>query len=103
MTTINGAQMQRLKFCVWVIFIFRQPHQIVGGHAVVYGIQPLLINLFQRMIVRKFPLFSPFQIADQPTDDEFMKKIVLALTFVLVGSFMLAGCSKDEILNHYTS
>ena len=35
-----------------------------------------------------------------------MKKIVLALTFVLVGSFMLAGCSKDEILNHcllYTS
>lgn len=26
--------MQRLKFCVWVIFIFRQPHQIVGGHAV---------------------------------------------------------------------
>lgn len=32
-----------------------------------------------------------------------MKKIVLALTFVLVGSFMLAGCSKDEILNHYNS
>ena len=28
------TQMQRLKFCVWVIFIFRQPHQIVGGHAV---------------------------------------------------------------------
>ena len=26
--------MQRLKFYVWVIFIFRQPHQIVGGHAV---------------------------------------------------------------------
>ena len=26
--------MQRLKFCVWVIFIFRQPHQIVGGHTV---------------------------------------------------------------------
>ena len=24
------TQMQRLKFCVWVIFIFRQPHQIVG-------------------------------------------------------------------------
>jgi len=32
-----------------------------------------------------------------------MKKIVLALTFVLVGSFMLAGCSKDEILNHYNN
>ena len=28
------TQMQRLKFCVWVIFIFRQSHQIVGGHAV---------------------------------------------------------------------
>lgn len=28
------TQMQRLKFYVWVIFIFRQPHQIVGGHAV---------------------------------------------------------------------
>lgn len=27
----------------------------------------------------------------------------LALTFVLVGSFMLAGCSKDEILNHYNN
>ena len=34
---------------------------------------------------------------------DFMKKIVLALTFVLVGSFMLAGCSKDEILNHYNN
>ena len=32
-----------------------------------------------------------------------MKKIVLALTFVLVGSFMLAGCSKDEILDHYNN
>ena len=32
-----------------------------------------------------------------------MKKIVLALAFVLVGSFMLAGCSKDEILNHYNN
>ena len=32
-----------------------------------------------------------------------MKKIILALTFVLVGSFMLAGCSKDEILNHYNN
>ena len=32
-----------------------------------------------------------------------MKKIVLALTFVLMGSFMLAGCSKDEILNHYNN
>ena len=32
-----------------------------------------------------------------------MKKKVLALTFVLVGSFMLAGCSKDEILNHYNN
>ena len=35
--------------------------------------------------------------------NDFMKKIVLALTFVLVGSFMLAGCSKDEILNHYNN
>ena len=32
-----------------------------------------------------------------------MKKIVLALTFVLVGSFMLVGCSKDEILDHYNN
>ena len=32
-----------------------------------------------------------------------MKKIVLALTFVLVGSFMLSGCSKDEILDHYNN
>ncbi len=32
-----------------------------------------------------------------------VKKIVLALTFVLVGSFMLAGCSKDEILDHYNN
>ena len=32
----------------------------------VYGIQTLLINLFQRMIVRKFPLRSAFQIADLP-------------------------------------
>lgn len=32
-----------------------------------------------------------------------MKKIVLALTFVFVGSFMLVGCSKDEILNHYNN
>ena len=32
-----------------------------------------------------------------------MKKIVLALAFVLLGSFMLAGCSKDEILNHYNN
>ena len=35
--------------------------------------------------------------------DDFMKKIVLALTFVLVGSFMLSGCSKDEILDHYNN
>ena len=32
-----------------------------------------------------------------------MKKIVLALAFVLLGSFMLSGCSKDEILDHYNS
>ena len=32
-----------------------------------------------------------------------MKKIVLALAFVLFGSFMLSGCSKDEILNHYNN
>ena len=32
-----------------------------------------------------------------------MKKIVLALAFVLLGSFMLSGCSKDEILNHYNN
>ena len=31
-----------------------------------YGIQSLLINLFQRMIVRKFPLFSAFQVTDLP-------------------------------------
>ncbi len=33
----------------------------------------------------------------------FMKKIVLALVFVLLGSFMLSGCSKDEILDHYNN
>ena len=32
-----------------------------------------------------------------------MKKIVLALVFVLLGSFMLFGCSKDEILDHYNN
>ena len=32
-----------------------------------------------------------------------MKKIVLALAFVLLGSFMLSDCSKDEILNHYNN
>ena len=32
-----------------------------------------------------------------------MKKTVLALAFVLFGSFMLSGCSKDEILNHYNN
>ena len=26
--------MQGLKLCVWVIFIFRQSHQVVGGHPV---------------------------------------------------------------------
>ena len=30
-----------------------------------------------------------------------MKKIVLALAFVLLGSFMISGYSKDEILDHY--
>lgn len=30
-----------------------------------------------------------------------MKKLVLAFAFILVGSFMLSGCSKDEILDHY--
>ena len=32
-----------------------------------------------------------------------MKKIVLALAFVLSGSFMLSDCSKDEILDHYNN
>ena len=32
-----------------------------------------------------------------------MKKIVLALAFVLLGNFMLSGCSKDEILDHYNN
>ena len=32
-----------------------------------------------------------------------MKKIVLALAFVLLGSFMLSDCSKDEILDHYNN
>ena len=35
--------------------------------------------------------------------DDFMKKIVLALAFVLLGSFMLSDCSKDEILDHYNN
>ena len=33
----------------------------------------------------------------------FMERDNDTLTFVLVGSFMLAGCSKDEILNHYNN
>ena len=32
-----------------------------------------------------------------------MKKIVLALAVVLLGSFMLSDCSKDEILDHYNN
>ena len=32
-----------------------------------------------------------------------MKKSDLVLTFVLLGSFMLSGCSKDEILYHYNN
>ena len=32
-----------------------------------------------------------------------MKKIVLELAFVLLGSFMLSDCSKDEILDHYNN
>ena len=32
-----------------------------------------------------------------------MKKSALVLTFVLLGSFMLSGCSKDEILDHYNN
>lgn len=32
-----------------------------------------------------------------------MKKTVLALALVLLGSFMLSGCSKDEILDHYNN
>ena len=32
-----------------------------------------------------------------------MKKIVLALAFVLLGSFMLSDCSKDEILDHHNN
>ena len=36
-------------------------------HIAVYGIQSLFINLFYRVIVRKLPLFSAFQVADLPT------------------------------------
>ena len=32
-----------------------------------------------------------------------MKKTVLALAFVLFGSFMLSGCTKDEVLNQYNN
>ena len=32
-----------------------------------------------------------------------MKKSALVLTFVLLGSFMLSGCSKDKILDHYNN
>lgn len=30
-----------------------------------------------------------------------MKKMVLPLLVILFGSFMLSGCTKDEILDHY--
>lgn len=35
--------------------------------------------------------------------DDFMKKSALVLTFVILGSFMLSGCSKDKILDHYNN
>ena len=44
-----------------------------------------------------------FVYPDVPRVTKYMRKADLALTFVLVGSFMLAGCSKDEILNHYNN
>ena len=28
------TQMQSVQFCVWVIFLFCQPQQVIGGHAV---------------------------------------------------------------------
>ena len=44
-----------------------------------------------------------FFLAGGDEGDDFIKKIVLALAFVLLGSFMISGCSKDEILNHYNN
>ena len=32
-----------------------------------------------------------------------MKKTVLSLVLILLGAFMLSGCTKDEILNHYNN
>ena len=28
------TQMQSVQFCVWVIFLFCQPQQVIGGHTV---------------------------------------------------------------------
>ena len=58
---------EHLIFCQFLHNLRKISVQSTTLHIAVYGIQPLLINLFQRMIVRKLPLFSAFQIADLPT------------------------------------
>lgn len=57
---------EHLIFCQFFHNLRKVSVQSTTLYIAVYGIQPLLINLFQRMIVRKFPLFSVFQVTDLP-------------------------------------
>ena len=55
---------KHLIFCQLLHNLRKISVQSTTLHIAVYGIQPFLINLLQRMIVRKFSLFSTFQITD---------------------------------------
>ena len=55
---------EHLIFCQLLHNLRKISVQSTTLHIAVYGIQPFLINLLQRMIVRKFSLFSTFQITD---------------------------------------
>ena len=51
---------KHLIFCQLLHNLRKISVQSTTLHIAVYGIQPFLINLLQRMIVRKLPLFSAF-------------------------------------------
>ena len=58
---------EHLIFCQLFHNLCKISVQSTTLHIAVYGVQSFLINLFHRMIVRKLPLFSAFQVADLPT------------------------------------
>ena len=58
---------EHLIFCQLFHNLRKISGQSTTLHIAVYGIQSLFINLFYRVIVRKLPLFSAFQVADLPT------------------------------------